>query len=320
MSRLHRGFTLLEVLVAIAILGLSLTAILSAQTGLFASLTFTEHISIATGLVRCKMSELELKMGREGFPLLDVQDEGTCCGDETPKAYKCKWKIDKVILPPPPTSSQLSSSLSTSLSGLGPLGAIATMGQSSGSALGSSAGLGDISKFLSTGAPAGSLGSLGSLGSSFGGLGGSTGGLGGSTGGAPSFLSPPGSTGGESTTPGTTGSAAPLGSISPPLGAGGTPGFSGAAALAPLVMGFVYPTLKPMLEASIRKVTVGVHWKEGSKDRDLTIQQFVTSPRQGGLDPNAAQGLDQVSQGIGGLLGGGALGGAVAPGAGTGVK
>lgn len=292
MTAPSRGFTLLEVLVAIAILGLSLTAILSAQTGLFASLTFTEHISIATGLVRCKMSELEIKLSKDGYPLLDTQDEGACCGDETPKAYRCKWKIEKVLLPPPPTSGQLGASLSTSLSGLGPLGAIATMGQSNGTALGGSAGLGDISKFLSTGAPSGSpLGSLGSLGA---------------PGAGPSFLSPPGAPAGSS-------SSAPLGSVSPPIGTGSS-GFSGAGALAPLVMGFVYPTLKPMLEASIRKLTVGVYWKDGSKSKDLTIQQFVTNPQQGGLDPNAAQGLDQAANAIGGLLGGatgaGPLGGA----------
>jgi hypothetical protein len=39
-----------------------------------------------------------------------------------------------------------------------------------------------------------------------------------------------------------------------------------------------------MLEASIRKVTVIVKWKEGSSDRDFSIVQFVTDPVQGDLD------------------------------------
>ena len=60
----------------------------------------------------------------------------------------------------------------------------------------------------------------------------------------------------------------------------------------PLVMGMVYPDLKPMLEASIRKVTVTVTWKEGNNERDLSVTQFVTNPMQGGLDPNAAKGLE----------------------------
>ena len=45
---MNRGFTLLEVLMAVAILGLGLSVLLGAQTGLFASATRTEHISIAT--------------------------------------------------------------------------------------------------------------------------------------------------------------------------------------------------------------------------------------------------------------------------------
>ena len=50
-----------------------------------------------------------------------------------------------------------------------------------------------------------------------------------------------------------------------------------AGAIESLVMSFVYPQLKPMLEASIRKVTVTVNWKEGLRDRDLAIVQYVTS-------------------------------------------
>ena len=47
-----RGFTLLEVMVAVAILGLGLTAILSAQTGVFASSAHARNLSVATGLAR----------------------------------------------------------------------------------------------------------------------------------------------------------------------------------------------------------------------------------------------------------------------------
>jgi general secretion pathway protein I len=60
--RAARGFTLLEVMMAIAILGLGLSVLLGAQTGLFASATRAEHISVATGLARCRMSEIELEL------------------------------------------------------------------------------------------------------------------------------------------------------------------------------------------------------------------------------------------------------------------
>ena len=71
--------------------------------------------------------------------------------------------------------------------------------------------------------------------------------------------------------------------------------------LAPMMMSMVYPTLKPMLEASIRKVSVTVQYKEGHFDRELAITQYVTNPQQGQLDPSLA--------GMGGAGGLGALGG-----------
>src|SRR5262249_13241426 len=71
-ERRARGFTLLEVMVAVAILGLGLTAILSAQAGAFASAAHARHVSVATGLARCKMSEVEEHLaGPEGYPELD---------------------------------------------------------------------------------------------------------------------------------------------------------------------------------------------------------------------------------------------------------
>src|SRR5262249_23539385 len=48
----RRGFTLLEVMVAVAILGLSLTVILSAQAGLYSGSTYAQHTSVAVGLAR----------------------------------------------------------------------------------------------------------------------------------------------------------------------------------------------------------------------------------------------------------------------------
>jgi general secretion pathway protein I len=55
----------------------------------------------------------------------------------------------------------------------------------------------------------------------------------------------------------------------------------GVAALAQLAMSIVYPTLRPMLEASIRKVTVKVTWKEGVQKRDVSVIQYVTRPMRG---------------------------------------
>jgi hypothetical protein len=112
------------------------------------------------------------------------------------------------------------------------------------------------------------------------------------------------------------GAGAGVGDLSEMMGGAGGPG----GGVAGMVMGLVYPDLKPMLEASIRKLTVTVHWKEGAFDRDFSVVQYVTSPQQGGFDPNAAAGvaeaaasagaagglLDGLLPGVGGALGSGA--------------
>jgi general secretion pathway protein I len=72
-------------------------------------------------------------------------------------------------------------------------------------------------------------------------------------------------------------------------------------------MSLVYPTLKPMLEASIRKLTVSVIWKEGSRERDVSVTEFVTNPQQGGLNPmlpmGGLPGMDQTNPAGTGLPG-----------------
>src|SRR5580704_12145105 len=94
-----RGFTLLEVLVAVAILGLGLTAILSAQAGAFASAAHARDISLATGLLRCKMNEVEEHLYREGFQEDDESGAGPCCdGEDTPN-MRCTWRADRPTFP-----------------------------------------------------------------------------------------------------------------------------------------------------------------------------------------------------------------------------
>lgn len=220
-SRRARGFTLLEVLVAIAILGLGLTVVLSAQTGVFWSYSRASHLSRAPSLVRCKMSEVELALLKDGYPLLDESDEGPCCEDDPTEDYKCAWTIEKVELPEMP------------------------VGAADG---GVSPGGSDVG---------GVLGKLDSLGK------------------------------GDLKTEG--GGTEELSSMMEGVGAG---------SIASMAMSLVYPALKPMLEASIRKVTVVVSWKEGLRDREFAATQYLTSPTQGGFDPLAAEGLAEDLEGL----------------------
>jgi general secretion pathway protein I len=96
-----RGFTLLEVLVAVAILGLGLTTILSAQFGAVRGVSYGRYLSVATGLARCKMSELEEHLRRDGFAETDEHDKGVCCEGDDGAVYGCDWSIEKPTFPEP---------------------------------------------------------------------------------------------------------------------------------------------------------------------------------------------------------------------------
>lgn len=259
-----RGFTLLEVLVAIAILGLGLTVILSSQAGLFSSASRGEHLTVAGSMLRCKMSEIELKLAQKGFSLTDENDEGDCCDDEG-DGYSCTWKIERVELPPLPQAS-----MDKDGGAPGPAGSAGLKGP------------GDLS--LSSAAPPGAPGAGGPLSALM------------------NIQSPQGAALGGSATPG---------SVMQQLGSTGSSGMEG------MVMGFVYPSLKPMLEASIRRVTVKVSWKEGTRPRDLEVTQFLTRPQEGQLGTADMLGLDAISQAAAGLQGTGT--GTTGTGTGTGT-
>jgi general secretion pathway protein I len=242
---LTRGFTLLEVLMAIAIMGLGLSVLLGAQTGLFASASRTEHISLATGLARCRMSEVELELLVTGYPLVDSEGEGPCCMDQASEGYTCAWKVQRVILPELPLEGEdggvdggggLDLGGALDPTSAGPLGLLSQLGATDGQGLGEKPDMATLATQLT--------GSMG-----------------------------------------------------------------GVDGIASMAMGLVYPTLKPMLEASIRKVLVSVRWNEGSRARTLDVTQYLTNPQQGQLDPDG---------GVAGLLQSAAAGGD--PNAGTGTS
>lgn len=255
-ERRARGFSLLEVMVAVAILGLSLSVILSAQVGLFSTGTYGQHISVALGLGRCKMTELEEQFLKFGFPEVDSNDEGACCNGDLRADFTCVWKTERVELPnPPPVDPFAASSASPSggppgggLDGLGALGALAQAGGGFGPPGGLDGGL-DPSQ----------------LGQAASGLSGS----------------------------GTSG-------LSGMLAGGAAAG--GVSGLAPMLFSMVYPTIKPMLEASIRRVTVTVRWREGVASRDIELLQWVTNPTRGGflseaIDSSGANGAAGAAPG-----------------------
>lgn len=223
-KRIRRGFSLLEVMVAVAILGGSLVVILSAQTGLAASNRSASNMGQAVELGRCKMTEVEEQLLKLGYQETDQIDMAVpCCLDSTPEGWTCDVKIERTELP----------------------------NMNGGNALGDGGSLmGASSALLGPQNVAGGAGLSLDVDAGIGGLQGQ------------------------------------LSSLVPGAGPGG----AGADGLISMVLGMLYPSLKPMYEAAIRRVTVVVHWKEGPVQRELPIVQFVVDPKRGGFAMSALQG------------------------------
>lgn len=220
---MRRGFSLLEVMVAIAILGLTLTVILSAQGGLAASNRSAANMGTAVAVGRCKMTEIEEKLMKMGFPEIDQIDTGLrdCCDTEETTGYTCDTRVEKVEMP----NFQSGNSL-------GDGGALLTPGGAA------------------SGSPLGAL------------------------------TNPAGGAGLDL---GTDGGLQAMGSNLLTQFGGG----AGAEGLIGMVMGIIYPSIKPMFEASIRRVTVTIKWKEGPNQRELPLVQYLTNPQRGGFAGSA---------------------------------
>jgi general secretion pathway protein I len=97
----QKGFTLLEVMVAIAILGLALTAIFSSEAGAIKTAHRARKMQVATLLARCKMGELEEQLLEEGFPAIESRGSDECCEDAEQEGFECTWAVRRIELPVP---------------------------------------------------------------------------------------------------------------------------------------------------------------------------------------------------------------------------
>ncbi len=233
-----RAFSLLEVMVAVGILGLTLTVILSAQGGLAASNKMAANMGIAATVGRCKMTELEERLVKLGYPLMDdLQTEVACCNDNTDNGFMCDTRVEKVTLPNPPSNS---------------------LGDGGG-------GLNLASLSSAAASPSSLPGALGAIAP----------GLGANAAGGP----------GLDFDGGLQGMGAGL---MQQLGAGGAGSTGqGMQGLLQMVMGMVYPSLKLMFEASIRRLTVTVKWHEGPNWKEFALTEYLTNPQQAGFTAGA---------------------------------
>jgi len=95
----RRGFTLLEVMIAVAILGISLTAIFSSEVGAANIAARARRQNVAVTLARCKMGEIEEIISIEGLPALEKKDTDACCEHAPVDGYECDWIVERIILP-----------------------------------------------------------------------------------------------------------------------------------------------------------------------------------------------------------------------------
>ncbi len=181
------AFTLIEVMVAIAILAISLTAIFVSEGGAIRAGSRARMTTTATFLARCKMGEVLEQVASEGLPAIDDEVRDDCCEDAEMEGFSCVTTIDRIVLPDDFGGEDED-------------------------------GEGDALSAL---------------------------------------------TGGEDD---------PSAAIDSVLGGGVSSGGFGD-----LAMSLALPVLKPAIEEQVRRATVRVQWRVGSRDRELKVTRFLVA-------------------------------------------
>jgi prepilin-type N-terminal cleavage/methylation domain-containing protein len=251
------GFTLLEVMISVAILAMGLSSVFGSNVIAARRVAHARMVTQAALLGQCRMTAVESYLRKNQLPQTDqTLDDPPATGAEVccEAPFSCEAKVEKIELPNPPEVSSAAGNdlLSTAASAM------------AGSQFGAS-----------TGATGGANAAANPLA----GLAGALGGLGGAAGGQP-------------------------GSGAMSQGAN-VPNIAGIQAQ---LLSSIYPTLKPLLEGAIRKVTVRVVWNEGSRENSILLVQYVTNPGQTLQSGDTMPNLNNLGGALGGALGGGAGG------------
>jgi len=75
-TKMQRAFTLLEVVVALGILGVVLVSLLQISSTAAISQSYARTLTVATLLARSKMTDVEHQLQADGFPATDEEDSG----------------------------------------------------------------------------------------------------------------------------------------------------------------------------------------------------------------------------------------------------
>jgi prepilin-type N-terminal cleavage/methylation domain-containing protein len=226
--RASRGFTLIEVMLALAILAMGLAVLIKDTANNIASTEGAHMDGVVTDLARFQMGEIEEKLQKEGFQdTLDHKDGNF--SDQGWESVTWEYTIEPVELPDlgagQPMASKAMQQKQLAAGG----------GSGAGTGSGSGAGSGsmdpnDMSTMFGNSALGGMLGM-------FGGMGGMGGGMG---------------------------------------GMGGSGGMGAADAKGAMFIQSQYELVKQVLKASIRKITLTVHWEVMQEKRSMDVVEYIT--------------------------------------------
>lgn len=96
-KRAQRGFTLLEVIIALSILSISLVVLLQAQGAALEGAGRSRDMTVAALLLRSKMVDIEKKLFHDGFTLSTEEDDGDFRDEDHPEV-KWRSRISEVTL------------------------------------------------------------------------------------------------------------------------------------------------------------------------------------------------------------------------------
>ncbi len=97
--RSTKGFTLLEVMIGLAILGFSLTVLIKSASGSMGTAIKSQMMGVATDLSRGKMYDIEEKLLKDGFTDTDQSEEGRDFAEEGWPSITYSYKVEQVELP-----------------------------------------------------------------------------------------------------------------------------------------------------------------------------------------------------------------------------
>jgi general secretion pathway protein I len=97
-ARAARGFTLLEVMIGLALLGLGLVVLIKSTTGNIANARQSQMLGVVSDLARGKMNDIEERLLKEGFTETDQSDDGNFADEGWPDV-EYAYKVEQVELP-----------------------------------------------------------------------------------------------------------------------------------------------------------------------------------------------------------------------------